>query len=185
MEFMKMIFICGNPEKDVVNKIQIFLWVMNFEAYQQIHAILKNSKQVIELYFGLIYIAGNVIFVCKVNNIFFEKLMEHNYIGFVCNGAFSENFVGKEFNCYHFQDTVSNIDFGCIDPLMLAYQAFHQSGIKLHDKVLEIGTGIICYFIDDLFRISGASFFAVFKINELKLHKAKELKLFYAYLDWK
>ena len=68
---------------------------------------------------------------------------------------------------------------------MAAYHAFHLSGIKLHDKVLVIGTGIIGHFIGDLFRISGASFVAVFKINDLKLHKAKELKLFYAYLDWK
>ena len=109
--------------------------------------------------------------------------MEHNYIGFVCNGAFAENFVWKEFKCYHFQDTVSNKDFGYIDPLMAAYHAFHLSGIKLHDKVLVIRTGIIGHFIGDLFRISGASFVAVFKINDLKLHKAKELKLFDVYLD--
>ena len=138
-----------------------------------------------ELYFWLIFIAGNVNFVCKVNNIFFGRLMEHNYFGFVCNSAFTENFEGKEFNCYHFQDTVSDIDFGCIDPLMAAYHSFHHPGIKFHDKVLAIGTGIKGHFIGDLLRISGASFVAVFKINDLKLHKAKDLKLFDVYLDWK
>ena len=106
-----------------------------------------------------------------------------NYIGFVCNGAYAEKFVGKEFNCYHLPDTVSDIDAGCIDPLMVAYHAVHRSGIKLHDKVLVIGTGIIGHFIGDLVRKCGASFVAVSKINDLKLHKAKELNLFDAYLD--
>ena len=62
---------------------------------------------------------------------------------------------------------------------------FSSAGIKFHDKVLAIGTGIKGHFIGDLLRTSGTSFVAVFKINELKFHKAKELKLFYAYLDWK
>ena len=66
-----------------------------------------------------------------------------NYIGFVCNGAYAEQFVGKASNAYRLPDTVSDVAAGCIDPLMVAYHAVRKAGIRLHDRVLVVGTGII------------------------------------------
>ena len=39
-----------------------------------------------------------------------------NYIGFVCNGAYAQQFVGKASNAYRLPDTVSDVAAGCIDP---------------------------------------------------------------------
>ena len=61
-----------------------------------------------------------------------------NYIGFVCNGAYAEQFVGKASNAYRLPDTVSDVAAGCIDPLMVAYHAVRKSGIRLHDRVLVV-----------------------------------------------
>ena len=66
-----------------------------------------------------------------------------NYIGFVCNGAYAEKFVGPARLAYKLPDTVSDVDAALIDPLMVAYHAVHLSNMKLHDKVLVVGSSII------------------------------------------
>lgn len=70
-----------------------------------------------------------------------------NYIGFVCDGGYAEKFVGKASNAYKLPDAVSDVAAGLIDPLMVAYHAVKHSGIKLHDKVLVAGSGIIGHMI--------------------------------------
>lgn len=79
-----------------------------------------------------------------------------NYIGFVCNGAYAEYYVGKASNAYLLPDSVSDVAAGLIDPLMVAYHAIHQSGLKLHDKVLVVGSGIIGQLIGGLAKRAGA-----------------------------
>lgn len=106
-----------------------------------------------------------------------------NYIGFVCNGAYAERFVGKASNAYLLPDGVSDVAAGCIDPLMVAYHAIHRSGIKMHDKVLVVGSGIIGQFIGELAKKSGASYVAMSKINDHKIERAKELGVFDDYFD--
>lgn len=106
-----------------------------------------------------------------------------NYIGFVCNGAYAEKFVGKAMNAYKLPDTVSDIAAGLIDPLMVAYHAVKQSGIKLHDKVLVVGSGIIGQLIGGLAKKAGASYLAMSKINDQKIIKVKEIGDFDIYLD--
>ena len=80
-----------------------------------------------------------------------------NYIGFVCNGGYAEYFVGKAGNAYKLPDTVSDVAAGLIDPLMVAYHAVRQSSLKLHDKVLVVGSGIIAQLIGGLAKKAGAS----------------------------
>ena len=58
-----------------------------------------------------------------------------NYIGFVCNGAYAEQFVGRASNAYLLPDSVSDVAAGLIDPLMVAYHAVRKSGIRHQDKV--------------------------------------------------
>ena len=41
---------------------------------------------------------------------------------------------------------------------MVAYHAIHQSGLKLHDKVLVVGSGIIGQLIGGLAKKAGASY---------------------------
>lgn len=106
-----------------------------------------------------------------------------NYIGFVCNGAYAEKFVGKASNAYLLPDTVSDVAAGLIDPLMVAYHAVRHSGIKLHDKVLVVGSGIIGHLIGALAKKAGASYVAMSKINDLKIEKAKETGDFDAFFD--
>lgn len=106
-----------------------------------------------------------------------------NYIGFVCNGAYTEKFVGKASNAYLLPDTVSDVAAGLIDPLMVAYHAVRQSGIKLHDKVLVVGSGIIGQLIGGLAKKAGASYVAMSKVNDRKIAKAKEIGDFDAYFD--
>ena len=106
-----------------------------------------------------------------------------NYIGFVCNGAYAEKFVGKASNAYLLPDTVSDVAAGLIDPLMVAYHAVRHSGIKLHDKVLVVGSGIIGHLIGALAKKAGASYVAMSKINDLKIEKAKESGDFDAFFD--
>ena len=106
-----------------------------------------------------------------------------NYIGFVCNGAYAEKFVGKASNAYLLPDSVSDVAAGLIDPLMVAYHAVRQSGIKLHNKVLVVGSGIIGQLIGGLAKKAGASYVAMSKVNDRKIAKAKEIGDFDAYFD--
>ena len=106
-----------------------------------------------------------------------------NYIGFVCNGAYAEQFVGKASNAYLLPDSVSDVAAGLIDPLMVAYHAVKKSGVKLMDKVLVVGTGVIGHMIGELCRKAGASYVAVSKVNDLKIRKAKEHNIFDDYFD--
>lgn len=66
---------------------------------------------------------------------------------------------------------------------MVAYHAVRNSKIKLNDKVLIVGSGIIGHLIGDLVKKAGASYVAISKVNDLKIKKAKELKLFDEYFD--
>lgn len=66
-----------------------------------------------------------------------------NYIGFVCNGGYAEYFIGKASNAYKLPDSVSDAAAALIDPLMVAYHAVKQSSLKLNEKVLVVGSGII------------------------------------------
>ena len=108
-----------------------------------------------------------------------------NYIGFVCNGAYAEKFVGPARLAYKLPDTVSDVDAALIDPLMVAYHAVHLSNMKLHDKVLVVGSGIIAQLMGDLAKTAGASLVAMSKTNDRKLAKAREMGKFDCYLDGK
>lgn len=106
-----------------------------------------------------------------------------NYIGFVCNGAYAEYFAGPAKNAYILPDSVSDLDAALIDPLMVAYHAVKHSDMKLHDKVLVVGSGIIAQLIGGLLRKAGASLIAMSRINDNQLAKARELGNFDIYLD--
>lgn len=106
-----------------------------------------------------------------------------NYIGFVRCGAYAEKFVGPAYLAYKLPDAVTDTDAALIDPLMVAYHAVRQSGIKLHDKVLVVGSGIIGQMMGELAKRAGASFVAMSKTNDRKLAKAREIGAFDAYLD--
>lgn len=106
-----------------------------------------------------------------------------NYIGFVCNGGYAEKFVGKAGNAYKLPDTVSDVAAGLIDPLMVAYHAVRRSSIRLHDKVLVVGSGIIGHLIASLAKKAGASYVAMSKVNDIKIQKAKEIGDVDAYFD--
>ncbi len=106
-----------------------------------------------------------------------------NYIGFVCNGGYAEYFVGKTQNAYRLPDSVSDIAAGLIDPLMVAYHAVRRSSLKLHDKVLVVGSGIIAQLIGGLVKKAGASYLAMSKIDERQTGKAREIGDFDAYFD--
>lgn len=106
-----------------------------------------------------------------------------NYIGFVRNGGYAEKFVWKASNAYKLPDTVSDTAAGLIDPLMVAYHAIKRSDMKLHDRVLVVGTGIIGYLTGGLAKKAGASYLALAKINDRKLELAKKIGGFDAYFD--
>ena len=96
-----------------------------------------------------------------------------NYIGFVCNGAYAEYYTGRAKNAYRLPDEVSDVAAGLIDPLMVAYHAVRKSGIKLGDKALVVGTGIIGHMIAELAKKSGASYVAMSKLDDRKIERAK------------
>lgn len=98
-----------------------------------------------------------------------------NYIGFVCNGGYAEYFVGRARNAYKLPDAVSDVAAGLIDPLMVAYHAVRQSSLKLHDKVLVVGSGIIAQLICGLVKKAGASCLAMSRVDDRQLGKAREL----------
>lgn len=106
-----------------------------------------------------------------------------NYIGFVCNGAYAERFVGKASNAYKLPDTVSDVAAGLIDPLMVAYHSIHRGRVKLYDKVLVVGSGIIGHLIGSLAKSAGASLVALSYASENKIRRAKDLHLFDCYID--
>jgi len=105
------------------------------------------------------------------------------YIGFVCPGAYAERYAGRASNAYLLPDTVSDIAAGLIDPLMVAYHAVKKSGIRLGDKVLVAGSGIIGQMIGCLVKKSGAAYAAMSKVEDCKTTKAKEIGDFDAYFD--
>ena len=106
-----------------------------------------------------------------------------NYIGFVCNGAYAEKFTGDAKRAYLLPDNVSDIQAALIDPLMVAYHAVRKSGIKLNEKVLVIGSGIIGQMIGHLAKCAGASYLAISKVNDIKIKKAREIGDFDEYFD--
>ena len=106
-----------------------------------------------------------------------------NYIGFVCNGAYAQYYVGEASRAYRLPDTVSDTAAALIDPLMVAYHAIRRSGIKLHDKVLVVGSGIIGQMLGELAKKAGASYVAMSKVSDIKIQKAKEIGIFDEYFD--
>ena len=106
-----------------------------------------------------------------------------NYIGFVCNGAYAEYFAGPARYAYKLPDTVSDVAAALIDPLMVAYHAVKHSRMRLHDRVLVVGSGIIAQLMGRLAKKAGASFLAMSKINDNQMAKARELGDFDCYLD--
>lgn len=106
-----------------------------------------------------------------------------NYIGFVCNGAYAEYFVGKALNAYKLPDAVSDVAAGLIDPLMVAWHAVIKSGLRLRDRVLVVGDGIIGQMIGALARKAGASVVALSKINDRRIARAREIGDFDLYFD--
>lgn len=96
-----------------------------------------------------------------------------NYIGFVCNGAYAERFVGKASNAYKLPDTVSDTAASLIDPLMVAYHAVRKSNIKLNDKVLVSGSGIIGQLIGELAKKLGLLMWPCPKSTIQKLRKPR------------
>ena len=106
-----------------------------------------------------------------------------NYIGFVTNGAYCQYYVGPAVNAYPLPDAVSDVAAALIDPLMVAYHAVIKSGLKMHDKVLVVGSGIIGQLIGGLAKKAGASVLALSKVNDRKIAKAKEIGDFDCYLD--
>ena len=106
-----------------------------------------------------------------------------NYIGFVCNGGYAEYFVGKAGNAYRLPDAVSDVAAGLIDPLMVAYHAVRQSSLKLHDKVLVVGSGIIAQLIGGLAKRAGASCLAMSKVDERQTGRAREIGDFDVYFE--
>lgn len=106
-----------------------------------------------------------------------------NYIGFVCNGAYAEYFAGPARYAYKLPDTVSDVAAALIDPLMVAYHAVKHSTLRLHDRVLVVGSGIIAQLMGHLAKKAGASFLAMSKINDNQLGKARELADFDCYID--
>ena len=105
------------------------------------------------------------------------------YIGFVTNGGYAEKFVGPARNAYKLPDTVSDIAAGLIDPLMVAYHAIKHSDIRLHSKVLVVGSGIIGHLLGVLAKKAGASYVAMSKINDRKIAKAQTCGYFDAFFD--
>lgn len=106
-----------------------------------------------------------------------------NYIGFVCNGAYAEKFVGKAKNAYRIPDSVSDIAAALIDPLMVAYHAVRKANVKLHDKVLVVGSGIIGQLIGGLLKKMRVSYLAMSKVNDCKIASAKRIGDFDEYFD--
>lgn len=106
-----------------------------------------------------------------------------NYIGFVSNGGYAEYFVGRASNAYRLPDTVSDTAAALIDPLMVAYHAVRKAGIKLNDRVLVVGTGVIGCMIGELAKKSGAKYVAMSKRNDRKLARSKEAGYFDEYFD--
>ena len=98
-----------------------------------------------------------------------------NYIGFVCNGAYAEFFVGPAKNAYKLPDSESDIDAALIDPLMVAYHAVKRSGMRLYDKILVVGTGIIAQMMATLAKKAGASIVAMSIHDDKQLAKSKEI----------
>lgn len=105
-----------------------------------------------------------------------------NYTGFVCDGGYAEYFVGKAMNAYRLPDAVSDVAAGLIDPLMVAYHAVRRSGLKLHDKVLVVGSGIIAQLIGGLAKKAGASLIVMSRIDDRQTGKAREIGDFDAYV---
>ncbi len=99
------------------------------------------------------------------------------------NGGYAEKFVWKSGNAYKLPDTVSDTAAGLIDPLMVAYHAVKESNMKLHDKVLVVGSGIIGQLTGGLAKKAGASYLAMAKRNDRKLELAKKIGDFDAYFD--
>ena len=106
-----------------------------------------------------------------------------NYIGFVCNGAYAEYFAGPARYAYKLPDTVSDVAAALIDPLMVAYHAVRRSSLRLHDRALVVGSGIIAQLMGALIRRSGASLVGMSRINDNQLAKARQLGDFDTYFD--
>ena len=66
---------------------------------------------------------------------------------------------------------------------MVAYHAVKHSDVRLHDKALVVGSGIIAQLMGALIKKMGVSLLAMSKINDNQLDKAREIGDFDLYLD--
>lgn len=108
-----------------------------------------------------------------------------NYIGFVSNGAYAEYFVGPATNAYKLPDSVSDVAAALIDPLMVAYHAVKHSKIRLYDKVLVAGTGIIAQLMATFAKKAGAATVGMTMLDEKQFAKSKEIGSVDRYFDIK
>lgn len=86
-------------------------------------------------------------------------------------------------NAYRLPDGVSDVAAALIDPLMVAYHAVRRSGLRLHDRVLVVGSGIIAQLIGGLAKRAGASLLAMSRIDDRQLARAREIGDFDLYFD--
>lgn len=106
-----------------------------------------------------------------------------NYTGFVCNGAYAQYFTGRARNACLLPDTVSDLDAALIDPLMVAYHAVKHSSLRLNDRVLVVGSGIIGQFMGDLAKKQGATLLALSKVDDRQTEFVKRKGDFDLVLD--
>lgn len=100
-------------------------------------------------------------------------------------GAYTSKLKVRPDMVYKLPDNVSFEEGAMVEPVAVALHAIHIADIKLGDKVLVIGGGIIGLMSAMLANIEGASLVAVSETNEARGNKAVKLGVCDEWLDAK
>lgn len=112
-----------------------------------------------------------------------DLLWARDYSGLSIDGGFAQYYVGNADKIYKLPDNVSFQQAAMVEPLAVALHGVNQANIKLGDKVLVIGGGIIGQLSGAMARRAGAFYVALSEINAQRMASAKKLGEFDDYFD--
>jgi threonine dehydrogenase-like Zn-dependent dehydrogenase len=112
-----------------------------------------------------------------------RTLWVDDYSGINIDGGLAEEYVGFAKYAYKLPDNVSFENAALLEPCAVAYHGVRKSGMKIGDKVLIIGGGIIGLLSGLMAKRAGASYVALSEVNPQRMESARKLDLFDDYFD--
>lgn len=115
---------------------------------------------------------------CKTGNVQYCPETWNHAVGLALdnNGAYSEKISVRSDMVLKLPKSITDDEAAMVEPTAVALHAVHLANVKIGNKVLIIGGGIIGLLCAELAKLEGASYVAMTETNEARGKKALKLK---------